>query len=148
MKLVSVKERLQEIKSIMARATYAEGEHEALINVRISDCPEWQNFIGEGLSKGRVVLHNDIKYLIVQDVTSVLESQPPNTEGMLSIYKPYRDSNEYEWLYGEYVEVGWIRYIVDESNNIIRYEAIQNPNANIYSPETVPAIWSQVGDNA
>ncbi len=141
MGLVSVKQRLAEIKAIMAKAVYSESDSQELINIRTSDCPLWESYIGLSLNQGQVVLYNNIKYLTMQAVAVVLEGQSPSDTGMLAIYKPYRDSGKYEWLYGEYIEIGWVRYVTDEDGNVTRYRAIQDPNANIYSPELVPGIW-------
>lgn len=66
-------------------------------------------------------------------------------QGMLAIYQPYQGKQGYQWVYGEYTEIGFTRY-----HNGVLYKAVQDPNANIYSPDQVPAIWevvSQTNEN-
>ena len=158
MKLVSVEQRLKEIQNIMSKAIFTEKDSADIVNIRITDCPKWQDYIyrepiegeevvNKSLEKGMIVEHQGVKYLVMQKIATVLESQLPNATGMLALYKPYRDSEEYEWLYGEYVEIGWVRYTVkgtEQEPIVTRYKAIQEPNANIYSPELVPAVWQVV----
>ncbi len=143
MSLVSVQQRLAEIKAMMAKAVYSENDSEELLEIRTSDCPLWSDYIGLSLKQGQVVLLNNIKYLVMQAVAVVIESQSPSNTGMLAIYKPYRDSGTYEWLYGEYVEVGWIRTVTTDTT-ISSYKAIQDTGANIHSPELVPSVWELV----
>lgn len=141
MKLKPYKERLKEIQNEFGKNTTRTDKE--IIEVFENYLPQFNDCIGKLLTQGQVISHNGIKYKVMQSVTPI-ESQPPNATGMLAIYKPYRDDEEYEWLYGEYVEIGWIRYTItgtEEEPIINRYKAIQDPNANIYSPELIPAIW-------
>lgn len=40
--------------------------------------PEWKEFIGKSLSTGFRVLHEDALYKVRQDISVVLENQPPS----------------------------------------------------------------------
>lgn len=140
---------MSNLKSLDARLAEIRGEYgknttrtnEEILDTYTGYCPLWEEYLGKSLTGGMVVVLNDVKYLVMQDIATVLESQAPDDEGMLALYKPYRDSGVYEWLYGEYVEIGWVR-----TYNGVSYTAIQDPNANIYSPDLVPAVW-EVEDN-
>ncbi len=101
---------------------------------------EWSSYIGKVISVGTLVTHKDVKYMVLQTVTPI-ESQSPDMQGMLAIYKPYQGRDNYPWVYGEFTEIGFTRY-----HNGKLYKAIGDPNANIYSPDQVPAIWSEITD--
>lgn len=130
-KLMSVTERLTQIKKMQAQASFSEPQE-------ILDLPEqyitdWQ--AGVTLSAGQLVLYGGVKYLVLQAVTT-LESQLPSDTGMLAIYKPYTDSTLKDWIYGEYVEIGWQRMY-----DGLVYTAIQDAGANVHTPDLVPAVW-------
>ena len=65
--------------------------------------PEWES--GTDYIKGQIVIWNDQLYHIEQDVTS-LDSQSPDMEGMLAIYRPIMPEHEgtledpIPWVYG------------------------------------------------
>ncbi len=148
-----VNERLRQIRELNGKVT--DRTNEEITESFVNYYSKWEDYIynegnpNGGLKQGQVVQYNGIKYLVMQDITQVLSSQKPSDEGMLAIYKPYRDSKEYEWLYGEYVEIGWIRTVTKEVDGeivITKYVAIQGVGANIYSPELVPAIWEVIED--
>ncbi len=134
MSLISYQEYLAQEKRIYATASFADSS-DIIISKPVDMFPDWSDLVGTSITAGTVCVYEDIKYLVLQSVTPI-ESQPPSMTGMLAIYKPYRDSGVYEWLYGEYVEIGWVR-----TYNDISYQAIQDPGANIYSPDLVPAVW-------
>ncbi len=143
--IVSYSQRLKDLQKLSLLANLT-NENELIVSLPNNCITKFEDVIGKLLPIGTVVTYNNIKYLVMQSVTPI-ETQPPNATGMLAIYKPYRDSDEYPWLYGEYVEIGWIRNVVNENDKIVRYRAIQDPNANIYSPEIVPNIWEVVEDS-
>lgn len=126
--------RLQEIRDL----SQGNVTSDLLVSVPTSYLPQWADVIGTSLEANSLVALYDIKYLVLQKVTAQ-EHQAPNSDGMLAIYKPYRTTGVYEWLYGEYCVKGDVRTVGDDS-----YEAIQDPGANIYSPELVPAVWVKV----
>ncbi len=130
-KLMSVSECLAMIKKLQAQATFAEPQD--ILRMPDQFVTEWQ--AGVQLGAGRVVLHEGVKYLVLQAVAT-LESQLPSDTGMLAVYKPYTDASCKEWIYGEYVESGWQRVF-----DGVTYTAIQDAGANIFSPDLVPAIW-------
>lgn len=130
-KLMSVTERLTQIKKMQAQASFSD-------NQEIIDLPEqyiqdWS--AGVSLTAGQLVTHDGVKYLVLQDVAT-LDSQLPSDAGMLAMYKPYTDATLKGWIYGEYVEIGWQRMY-----NGVVYTTIQDAGANIYSPDLVPAVW-------
>lgn len=140
MNLVSVAERLKEIRDIMSKARYTAEDNAEIVNIRNTDCPLWSDSIGGMLELGQIVMHNNIKYLVMQTVYPN-ETQTPDGLGMLAIYKPYTDGELKEWIYGEYVEIGWQRI---DGNAI--YQAIQDPNTNDHRPSETPAIWELVSE--
>lgn len=133
----STKKRIAEIQTIMRNANMSE-ESATIIDVPADYCPEWTP--NTAYKQGQVVAYNGIKYLLMQDTTSVAH-YPPNMPygAMLAVYKPYQGKYNYDWLYGEYCDVGYTRY-----DNGVLYRAIQNPNANIYPPSAVPSVWEVV----
>lgn len=139
--IVSYSQRLKDLQKLSLLANLT-NENELIVSLPNNCITKFEDVIGKLLPIGTVVTYNNIKYLVMQSVTPI-ETQPPNATGMLALYKPYRDNNEYEWLYGEYVEVDWIRTVTTEETTT-RYKAIQDPNANIYSPELVPSVWEVV----
>ncbi len=132
--MISYAEYIAQEKRIYAK-TNMTGEHDIICTRQPEMFPRWADLVGTLVNAGTVVVDNGIKYLTMQAVTPVA-SQPPSTTGMLAVYKPYRDGDVYPWLYGEYVQQGWRRTVGD-----VTYTAIQDPGANIYSPEQVPAVW-------
>lgn len=127
-------ERLAEIQNEFAKTTTRTDAE--IVELWKHFAKPWSDYIGESLEEGAVVSKYEVKYKVMNKIDKVLEIQPPDGDGMLALYKPYRDDGLYEWLYGEYVEVGWQRVW----NDVI-YTAIQDPNANIYNPDLVPAVW-------
>ncbi len=146
MSLISYTEYLEQEKRIYATANFT-GNSDIIINRDADMFTDWNDLLGVSIPAGTVCYYEGIKYLVIQAVIPII-SQPPNATGMLAIYKPYRDSGIYEWLSGEYVEIGWIRYVISEYEDIgvtiDRYKAIQDPGANIYSPDLTPSIWEKM----
>ena len=58
---------------------------------------------------------------------------------MLSIYKPYQGKYGYNWMYGEYCEVGFTRY-----DGVELYECTSDPLANVNPPSQVPSCWKLI----
>ncbi len=137
--VISYSRRITDLQKLSLLANL-ENQNELIVNLPKDCITNFNDVIGTLLPQGTILYHNGIKYLTIQPITP-LASQTPDSIGMLAHYKPYRDGQEYEWLYGEYVEIGWVRYVTDEDGNVTRYRAVQDPNANIYSPELVPGIW-------
>ncbi len=136
-KLISYLQLEEKIAQLVKLANLSESP-ETILDLPSQYAPEWASYLGGVVSTGTLVAHNGIKYMVLQTV-SPIESQAPDNTGMLAIYKPYQGKYDYDWVYGEYCELGFTRY-----HNGVLYKAIQNPNANIYSPDQVPAIWSQI----
>ncbi len=132
--LKSVSARLAEIRGEFAKITTRTNQE--ILSIYEGYCPLWSDYIGQSLEAGMVVAKDGVKYLVVNNIDTVLESQSPDLEGLLALYKPFRDSATYQWLYGEYVEIGWVR-----TYGGLSYTAIQDPNANISSPDLAPAVW-------
>lgn len=69
--------------------------------------PTWEELLAAGnqVAAGVCLVHDDQTYRVVQDVTP-LESQPPDMDGMLAIYRPIdREhagtlSDPIPWVYG------------------------------------------------
>lgn len=133
----STKKRLAEIQKLAGRSDMI-GEDETIVEMPPDYCPAWE--AGAELRAGQLVTYKGIKYLVLQAVTAQ-GHQPPDMENgaMLAIYKPYQGKEGYEWVYGEYCDIDYTRYYNGEL-----YKAIQNPNANIYQPDQVPAVWEKV----
>lgn len=140
---------LNEIENLLEKLieTLSDGftSLESKLNVIIDDLSdetsgyeEWSTYIDKLLVEGTIVSYNGIDYRVMQDVYPNL-TQTPDSDGMLAIYMIYRGSDTYEWLYGEYVEVGWIR-----TEDGVEYIAIQYPNMNTCSPSTVASVWAKV----
>lgn len=130
----STRKRIAEIQSVMKKSDLT-GENETIIELPSQYCPTWTP--GEKYKPGRLVELNGVKYLIINEVTAAKHQPPDMANGaMLAIYKPYQGKYGYNWIYGEYCEVGYTRY-----DNGVLYRAIQDPNANIYPPSAVPAVW-------
>ena len=133
----ATKKRLAEIQTIMRNADMSE-ESATIIDIPVDYCPDW--VADTKYKQGQVVSYKEIKYLLMQDTTSAAHYPPNMPNGaMLAIYKPYQGKLGYNWLYGEYCDVGYTRY-----DNGVLYRAIQNPNANIYPPSALPAVWEVV----
>ncbi len=144
MKYVTVQERLAEIKKLTSMIKFEKAED--IFSTRKTDIDNWEDTIGTLLQMGRLIIHDGIKYLVMQTVTPTI-SQKPNDIGMYAIYRPYRGKQTAEWLIGEYVEKGWIRTLTTEVDDTIvtkSYTAIQNPNTNIHAPSLVPSIWEEI----
>lgn len=127
--LKSLDIRLAEIQDAFAKIT--DRTDDEIVNLFTNYCKSWEDYIGISLTQGAVVKHSGIKYLVMQDIATVLETQSPSMDGMLALYKPYREKGVYEWLYGEYCTIGDVRYIISDEN-VIYYTAIQDAGANIY----------------
>lgn len=129
--------RLADIQTLAAHADMT-GEDETIIDMPAEYCPEWVD--GMALKAGQPVRYKGIKYLVQQPVSAQAHYPPDMPDGaMLSIYKPYQGKHGYEWLYGEYCEVGFTRY-----DGGVLYVAVQAPGANIFRPSEVPAVWEVV----
>ncbi len=135
--LKSLETRLNEIKNL----SIGNISSELAVSIPANYLAQFDDVIGTTLAKDSLVAIGDVKYLVMQD-TIAQSHQRPDSEGMLAIYKPYREKGVYEWLYGEYCEIDDIR-----TYNDIRYTAIQDPGANIYSPDQVPAIWEVIKED-
>ncbi len=96
------------------------------------DAIEW----GKSYSEGDIVCYNGVSYRIMQD-TVADANYKPSDEGMLAIYMVYRGSDRYEWLYGEYVEQGWVREYEDIAYECMTATAV----ANIYPPDVAVSVW-------
>ncbi|MFI3322862.1 MAG: hypothetical protein R3Y50_10145 [Rikenellaceae bacterium] len=138
--LINYKDFIEKINRIVNKTTFEEIESdiELMLDLPAQYVPQWSEYIGKELTKGSLVNHLGVKYLVIQTLTPI-ESQTPDSVGMLAVYKPYQGKYGYQWVYGEYSEVGFTRYFEGKL-----YEAIQGPNANIYSPDLVSAIWVEV----
>lgn len=133
----SADERLAEIQSLAAHANMT-GEDKAIVNMPVSYATPWEDGLRFGV--GRLLSYEGIKYLTLQEATAQAHYPPNMPNGaMLSVYKPYQGKHGYNWLYGEYCEVGFTRY---EGEKL--YSAIQDPGANIFPPSQVPAVWEVV----
>ncbi len=138
--MISYEEYVAQEKRIYAKANLT-GESDIICARDAEMFPNWEDLVGTSVPAGTVCAHEGVKYLVAQAVTPI-ESQAPGDEGMLAVYKPYRDGDVYPWLYGEYIEIGWQRSVGD-----VVYTAIQDPGANIYSPELVPAVWEVTNEH-
>lgn len=97
---------------------------------------------GRKYTAGQLTNWNGIKYLIIPPIVTAQAHQPPDMPdgAMLSVYKPFRDSGRYPWLYGEYCLKGYER-----QHNGKWYKVIQtDAGANIYTPDQVPAVWEEM----
>lgn len=135
---------LEQAQALRERITRVMGTAVYNVNSDILDMPtgyvpEW--VAGKQYAAKNLCLHNGVKYLVMQPVTAQAH-QPPNMPNgvMLAIYKPYRDSGRYPWLYGEYCERGFERSDVGYWWRLTAADA----GANIYPPSVVPAIWSKL----
>lgn len=143
-----VNKRLAEIKKLSSMATELEATD--ICDTPIQYFDDWSDYIDGELKEGRIVSHQDYKVRVMQDIPVVLESQSPDMEGLLALYMKYRDSGEYPWIYGEYVELGWIRTeteVVDDVEVTRRYENTKQLVANIYTPSADPTSWTLVVDD-
>ena len=133
----SADERLAEIQSLAAHANMT-GEDKAIVSMPVSYATPWEDGLRFGV--GRLLSYKGIKYLTVQEATAQAHYPPDMPNGaMLSVYKPYQGKHGYNWLYGEYIEVGFTRY-----EDGVLYRAYQDPGANIFPPSQVPAVWEVV----
>lgn len=133
----SVQDRLDGIRLLTGAADLI-GEDDAIIGLPVNFCPEWT--AGAAYKAGRLVAYGGVKYLILQNVTAAQHYPPNMPDGaMLSVYKPYQGKHGYDWLYGEYCEIGFTRLHAG-----VLYRAIQDPGANIFPPDQVPAVWEIV----
>ncbi len=137
MSKISYLDLIDKIKTLTAKADLTD-QSEAILDLPTQYVPNWIDYVGSTLSAGTLVAYGGIKYLVIQSVTPIA-SQTPDMTGMLAIYKPYQGKYDYDWIYGEYSEVGFTRYYNEKL-----YTAIQGPGANIYSPDLVPSIWEEV----
>ncbi len=88
--LRNAKETLAELQRVSTvRSIPLEDDATALIVAPA--CPEWT--AGTHYEAGDVVNHNGQAYRVIQSVDS-LESQPPDAEGMLAIYRPLMPEHE------------------------------------------------------
>ena len=103
--------------------------------------PEWS--AGRAYQAGDIVRQADVLYKVLQAHTSQAH-QPPSGAGMLAVYAPIQPPAEpgvvLPWVNGETgLSAGDKR-----SYNGKVYEAIQAPGANVWTPDSVPAIWKAV----
>lgn len=127
----------EKIKRLTALADLS-NESETILDLPTQYATLWLDLVGTLVPKGQLVAYQGVKYLVQQSITPI-ESQAPDQTGMLAIYKPYQGKRGYDWIYGEYSEVGFTRYHEGKL-----YKALQDPGANIYSPDLVPNIWEEV----
>ena len=129
---------MKKVISMLTSKADLTNENETLINLPTEYAPDWTPLTQ--YKKGQVVGYKDIKYLLMTNATAQAHQPPDMPNGaMLSVYKPYQGKYNYLWVYGEYSEIGYTRLY---DNKL--YEAIQNPNANIYPPNQVPSIWKEI----
>ncbi len=99
---------------------------------------EWA--VAGSYKQWEIITHNGVDYIVMQDITDALESQSPDADDMLALYMIWRGEGLYEWLYGEYVKLGWQRTYEGDT-----YECItETAGANIYEPIAVESVWSKV----
>lgn len=55
--------------------------------------PEWKEFIGKSLSTGFRVLHEDVLYKVRQDISVVLENQPPSID-TAALYEEINETHD------------------------------------------------------
>ncbi len=116
-----------------------------MLNTRTGDCPTWDSLVGKPITKGALCQYEGIKHMAVQGQT-VSVVYPPNMQGVESLWRPYTDSSDKEWIYNEYVEVGWRRSVTSgtEEDAVTQwYTCTADAGDNLYSPELVPAIWTR-----
>ena len=98
---------------------------------------------GVSYAAGTVFRHGEGLYRVQQNVLSQAH-QPPDGAGMLAVYAPVQRPAEggqvLPWVNGETgIQVGDRR-----AYNGVVYKCIQAPGANIWPPDSVPALWKAV----
>ncbi|MFR9496685.1 MAG: hypothetical protein SNG81_10015 [Rikenellaceae bacterium] len=96
----------------------------------------WESYMGETLPIGKMVSYGGHNYVTTTAI-QVIDAYTPDVA--INNFQPHQGKYCYTWIYGEYCEIGFTRY-----HNGVLYEAIQDPGANIYSPNLAPAIWNEV----
>ncbi|GHV28111.1 hypothetical protein FACS18948_6630 [Clostridia bacterium] len=128
----------------MLRKQAAESADDATLADVAGLFPLWES--GAAYKVGTIVRHYDKLYRIAQNHTAQAH-QPPNGAGMLAIYTPVQppaaDGQILDWISGETLSVGDKRR--DPTDGKV-YQTIQNPNANVWEPHIVPAIWEAISE--
>lgn len=144
--LREAKTELDEIRpaiSVASAFLAASGNDEVLLQCAPL-YPVWES--DTGYAEGEVLRHGDGLYRVRQTHTSQAH-QPPDGVGMLAVYAPVQapapDGEVLPWVSGEAgLKVGDKRSYGGKV-----YECIQAPGANIWTPDTVPAVWKVVTTN-
>ncbi|MFI3249153.1 MAG: hypothetical protein R3Y39_08520 [Rikenellaceae bacterium] len=96
----------------------------------------WESYMGETLPAGKMVGYKGYNYVSITAI-QVIDVYAPTLA--VNNYQLYQGKYGYQWISGEYIDLGYTRYY-----NGVLYTAIQKPSDNIASPDLVPAIWEEV----
>ena len=91
-----------------------------------------------------ILQHKGVKYFTVKKPNAQQALIEPNSPDAIEIYRPFTDIDDKEWIFGEYIENGWIRY-----DNGVAYQAYGitdplNVFMNRVKPSLAPANWKKV----
>ena len=99
---------------------------------------------GKSYVTNEVLQHNGIKYFTIKAPNQNQNTIQPSEQSMIDNYRPFTDVDDKDWIYGEYVENGFIRF-----DNGVAYEACNitdpvNVFKNLTRPAATAANWKKV----
>jgi len=87
------------------------------------------------------IIHIDLLSYSKNDFAKKCEQILKKHSPLEAVYKPYTDAELKDWIYNEYVKVGWQRRDATNGN---AYEVYNTPDVlmnNFYPPHQNPANW-------
>ncbi len=138
MELRNIDTRLEDIKNITRQVTW-NINNLALYDYPITWFDDWEDFKGETVYKGRVLVYKGIKYYVLSNQIIVSDHVIPSTITSRSVYRPIQGrENVYNWVYGESIYAAFQR-----NYEGVTYEAIRDlPHSeNIVTPDLKTDIW-------
>jgi len=102
----------------------------------------WES--GKNFTTNEVLQHEGVKYFVIKAPNNNQNTIPPSEPSMIDNFRPFTDVDDKEWIYGEYVENGFIRYFNGDA-----YEA-QNISDPVYgftnkvTPNLAAANWKVI----
>ncbi len=139
MKLLTVEEKLTQIR-VLTLFVSAENRQAILSEIPQNFCTDFDELIGKSVQRGAILQCDGKKYMVMQDTMLTVQNRPL-VSGASDIFRLHQGEGMHPWVSGEYCEVGYLRMLED-----VIYEAVQDPGANVHSPELNTKVWRQAGN--
>jgi hypothetical protein len=98
---------------------------------------KWES--GKNYVVNEVLQYEGIKYFTIKAPNSNQNTIPPSNQSMIDNYRPFTDVDDKEWIYGEYVENGFIRF---EDGVAYKAKGITDPVYGFFN-KTAPSLATQ-----